>query len=425
MRAVYWLIRKDILRFMADRNGAVLTLLTPVILGALMGSLLGGSDESPELKVLVVDLDKSQRSGELVKAMDGDETLVVEVVTEAVAMQRIEEGDASVALVLPEGAGEALTPFAMFGGTQLDARLLYDPSRKIEADLCAGLMTKIMMEQVGKRFGDPQSMGQMFRGIRAREAANPNSDAYTTRWLAFLDEGISLTDAQATPQEPSAPSRGMRPPLNVNKEAVIAAGSGSGYNSYAHNFAGSLCLFLLFWALDAAKELVNEKEQGTLLRLRSAPLSVGQLLAARALSAAVVAVLMACCVYGSAMLFFDVKVLGTLVGFGVMLFSIAFFIGAFTVLLVGITRSERQLANVGVIAVLLMSFVGGAMIPSFVMPDWVQSVAMVLPTHWATEGLAAATWRGLGLEHAMVPAGVLAGISALCLVIGVRAYRWE
>ncbi len=425
MSAVFWLVRKDLLRFLADRNGAILTLLTPVILGALMGSLMGSSDEARELAVLVVDLDGSPRSQELVAAMDADETLAVEVVSEADARRRIEEGDASVALVLPKGTGEALTPFAMFGGTQLESRLLHDPSHKVEADLCAGLMTKIMMEQVGARLGDPRSMGQMFRGIKARVGEASPDDPTEARWLSLLDEGIALTDTRDAQKAPGPSGGGMRPPLKLEKVAVTAAGPGAGYNSYAHNFAGALCLFLLFWALEAAKELVNEKGQGTLLRLRTAPISPAQLLAARGLSAGLVAAVMAVCVYASAMVFFGVRVLGSVPGFLLMLASVCVFIGAFTVLLVGITRSERQLANVGVVAVLVMSFLGGAMIPSFVMPDWVQSLAAVLPTYWSTEGLAASTWRGLGFSHALMPAGVLLGISALCVVVGVRTYRWD
>ena len=85
----------------------------------------------------------------------------------------------------------------------------------------------------------------------------------------------------------------------------------------------------------------------------------------------------------------------------------AVFISSFSVALSDRCTSPRQAASFGTFFSLVASFLGGAWMPSFLLPDWVQSIAQVLPTHWATKGFAAATWRGLDFAAAAVPAAAL------------------
>ena len=214
-------------------------------------------------------------------------------------------------------------------------------------------------------------------------------------------------------------------PIAISKESVLAESNTDGYNTYSHNFAGMLCMFLMFWALDAGKELIQERDSGVLLRIRSTPVGIGHVLTARAISAMVVALGMTVGVYGLGMIVFDVEVLGSILGFLLVLLAQAFFIGGMAVLLAGVGRTERQVTNLGGFVVLIMSFLGGAWMPSFVLPEWVQGVAQVLPSYWSTQGLAAMTWRGLPLESAWLPAGILAFQGLVCALIGWRAYRWN
>jgi len=87
--------------------------------------------------------------------------------------------------------------------------------------------------------------------------------------------------------------------------------------------------------------------------------------------------------------------------------------------------TKEEIGTFGTFSILAMSFAGGAMIPSFVMPEWILGVARALPTYWATEGLAAATWRGLPLVDSLLPAGILVAFSVFFAVIGIRRFRWE
>jgi ABC-2 type transport system permease protein len=65
-----------------------------------------------------------------------------------------------------------------------------------------------------------------------------------------------------------------------------------------------------------------------------------------------------------------------------------------------------------------MVMLGGAWVPSFLFPDWVQKITVAVPTRWAIDGLDAMTWRGLGMDAAVT---AMAAQLAFALVFGVLA----
>jgi ABC-2 type transport system permease protein len=68
---------------------------------------------------------------------------------------------------------------------------------------------------------------------------------------------------------------------------------------------------------------------------------------------------------------------------------------------------------------------GGAWVPSFIFPQWLQRITVVMPARWAVDGLDAVVWRGLGFEAAIVPIAVLLLFSVVFGVLAVTRFRWE
>jgi ABC-2 type transport system permease protein len=60
-----------------------------------------------------------------------------------------------------------------------------------------------------------------------------------------------------------------------------------------------------------------------------------------------------------------------------------------------------------------------------VFPEWLQSLSLAIPTRWAIDGFAAMTWRGLGLEAALTPVGVLLAFSAAMFSLALWRFRWD
>jgi len=78
-----------------------------------------------------------------------------------------------------------------------------------------------------------------------------------------------------------------------------------------------------------------------------------------------------------------------------------------------------------IMATLLLVMVGGAWVPAFVFPRWLQEASLYVPTRWAVDGLDGATWRGLPFSSAVLPMVVLAGSAAVCLAVAIWRFRWE
>jgi ABC-2 type transport system permease protein len=94
-------------------------------------------------------------------------------------------------------------------------------------------------------------------------------------------------------------------------------------------------------------------------------------------------------------------------------------------MLASIGRSAPATRGIAVMVTLLMVMVGGAWVPSFVFPKWLQQASLAAPTRWAVDGFDAMTWRGLGFDAAVAPILVLAGTAALCLVIAIYRFKWD
>jgi ABC-2 type transport system permease protein len=72
-----------------------------------------------------------------------------------------------------------------------------------------------------------------------------------------------------------------------------------------------------------------------------------------------------------------------------------------------------------------MVMLGGAWVPTFVFPSWLQRLTVVVPARWAVDGLDAMTWRGVGLSGAVAPTLMLLGFAALFGAVAVSQFRWE
>ena len=77
------------------------------------------------------------------------------------------------------------------------------------------------------------------------------------------------------------------------------------------------------------------------------------------------------------------------------------------------------------LAVLMMVMLGGAWVPTFIFPAWLQQLTVIVPVRWAVDGLDAMTWRGIGLSGALIPVAVLLGFAAAFASVAASRFRWE
>ena len=421
------LVRKDLQLFFSDRRAVILSFAVPIAIASFFGSIFGGSgNESSEparIPIAVVDRDGSAISKGIVAGMQADRSLATSTPSLADARTAAQKGDVAVAVIVPSGFGDAAGRAFLSQGTRPQVDLLFDPSRGAELAMVRGILTGHVMEAVGN---------EVFTGAQGRAIVNDTLgqlDAAavpgeTRETLRSLLQSVQRLNQQS--DTPGAAVGGvMAVPYDVKEAAVVAGGPNAQYNGYAHSFAGMGIQFLLFAAIELAMGILLERELGIWKRFRSAPLSRFTLLGARAASGTVITLLTLVVSFGFAMIVFGVRIHGSVLGFAAIAVACSIMAATFGLLVAALGKTAAATRRVATFAVLVMVMLGGAWVPSFIFPAWLQRITVVIPARWAVDGLDAMTWRGLGIEAAIVPTLVLLGFAVLFAGLTLARFRWE
>jgi len=389
------LIRKDIILFLSDRRALVMTLALPIVIAAFFGSLFGSGARTSAIEVALVQQDGSEIGNRIAAGLKADPNLRITPMTRDAAEKAVRKGDQKVAIVLPAGFGEAAGA-ALFGnGAKPAIPLLYDPSQPAVLGMVKGMLTQQVMSVVSaEMFGGKMGQEMTERSLRQLdEKAQTDPDS-----RALRDMLASVRKFQALPQKDAGASgaagRGLSMPFTTRDQQLSSGAAEQGYNAYAHAFAGMGVQFILFMGIDMGIGILLAQRTGVWNRLLAAPVGLTQLLLSRAASGAIIAFTLLCIVFAVAVLVFGVHIasvpgfLGLALCFGVLTASLGLLIAAFG-------KTPEAARRIAMFAVLIMVMLGGAWMPSFLFPEWLQKLTMAVPTRWAVDGLDAVTWRGM------------------------------
>ena len=183
--------------------------------------------------------------------------------------------------------------------------------------------------------------------------------------------------------------------------------------------------FVLFMGIEIGVGILLMRRLGLWKRLRAAPLSRTLLLASRIASGTLIASLLMTGIYAAGIAFFGVRVEGSVVGFAAIGLAFALLTSTFGLLIAALGKTPEATRGLAVLATLLLVMLGGAWVPAFVFPEWLQTATLFTPTRWAVDGLEAMTWRGQGIEAAYAPVAAMLAFSAVFALIAIRRFDWE
>jgi ABC-2 type transport system permease protein len=303
--------------------------------------------------------------------------------------------------------------------------VLYDPSHGAEMSMVQGILTGHVMEAVSKEMFNGQTGRDVVKdtlaqldqfGMAAEEKKNLRE---VLQGVQGLNAG---QDAKGSTQ--GAPREGLTVPFQVRSEAVTS-GTGVQYNGYAHSFGGMGIQFILFVGIEVGVGLLLQRQRGVWKRLRAAPLSRGVLLGSRATSAAMTSMFVLMVLFGFARVVFGVRIQGSMAGFLGVCAAFSLMTAAWGLLIAALGKTPEATRGLAIVTTLLMVMLGGAWVPTFVFPPWLQKLTVVIPTRWAMDGLDATTWRGLGFSAAALPIALLTGCALVFGALAVMRFRWE
>jgi ABC-2 type transport system permease protein len=429
MRAFSALVLKDLRLFFADRRAVVTMVLAPIAIASFFGFIFtgeGGDRPASRVGVIVVDEDGSPISRDLAARLQSDAALAVTPGSLAEAREAVRRGRAAAAVHFPRGFAEQAAAAFFGGGERPKATLplLYDPSRATEAAMVQGILAGHAMESISKEM----FTGQTGRDALDRSLANVEQSrdlpADERGALGRLLSGVRGWNDLARARGTTGGAAGLTIPFDVTREAVTSR-RGMPYNSYAHSFAGMGVQFLLFVGIDMGVGLLLQRRDGLWKRLRAAPLSRGVLLGSRATSTALLSLFVLGALFLFARLAFGVRIEGSAAGFAGICVAFSLMTAAFGLLIASIGKTPESTRGLAIVATLLLVMLGGAWVPTFVFPAWLQTLTAVVPTRWAVDGLDATTWRGLGFGAVARPLTYLLATAIGCAAVSVATFRWD
>ena len=438
--ALVALVRKDLILYFSNRRAVLVTVAAPIAIAAFFGTLFGNSnDKGPsQVPIAIVDRDGSALSKRVVADMNADKTFEVRPLDEPQAIDAVNRGKIRALVILPEKFGES-APRAMFGGRDKPhIEIRYDPSQAITLQVVQGLLAQHVMENVSRSAfsldADPTSVGVIEdarRGVRDNPRMGDGERRDFNNMFDAIDRvRASNARSASTGQNNAAKGTtgngaGMQVPYAVDTVEASAGPAKVKYNSYAHSFVGMGVQFILFMGIDLGIKLLTMRRQGLWQRLRAAPLSRGFLLASQVASGALIAAILFALIFAAGIIGFGVRVDGSFFGFVGMILAFALMTASFGLFIAALGKTPEATRGLAIFATLLMVMLGGAWVPSFIFPQWLQTVSLAMPTRWAVDGLDAMTWRGLGLDAAWVPIVTLLAFSLVFGVIAVLRFRWD
>lgn len=420
LRQVLAIITHDLRVFLADRSNLPGLLVTPVvmtvIIGLVSGGALGGSPGPVRLDVL--DHDGSAASERLIETVDAAHSAMLicplrgdapeecgEVQGGATgreaALERVAEGDVIGLLEIPHGfgrrleAGEATTltlhSTGDFGPGQTAQRALSAAVQQINGAALAAELGVAALPELGTA---------------------PEADAVTQIHSQLYERALAIW---------------LRQPVQVElvwsgaEEAELGGGLRQGLG---HSVPGMGSMFVMMTVFGGMAKLIEERDQWTLQRLASMPLSRGALLAGKIGARFSLGLLQ----------FLVVFAVGAVLGmnFGADPVALVLLALVYTLSVTALSfalgsrlSNQEQASGLALLLALTLAPLGGAWWPLEITPPLMQIAGHISPIAWAMDGFLALTYESARLADIWLPMVVLLAITAAAFAVAVPRLRYQ
>lgn len=420
MRQLIALALKDLRLMPRNKGGMFFTFVWPILMTVLFGLAFGGGSNGEQRKIgiAVVDEDNTDTSRQFLTKLGASFELFSMTRTEAENAVRL--GDRTAYIVIKPGFGTASEQ--MFYGSPREVELGVDPRRQAEAGMVEGLLMKHASADMQKMFTDPAASAQMadraLADLKRAPAGSAPQLAPVERFLGELKAFMGTTAAAGPGAATGGPNEWQ--PLKITATDVAREYRGP-QNAFDITFPQGVIWGLIGCVMTFGISLVTERTHGTMVRLRMAPLTRVQILGGKAL---------AC--FLSIMLV-EVMLLGLALALGVRpssypilalagLSAAICFVG-FMMLIASLGKTEQSASGAAWAIMMPLSMIGGAMVPQFVMPAWMQSMSVISPIRWALLAIEGGVWRQFTLSEMVLPCTILIAVGLACFAAGTRGLR--
>ncbi|MBS1232078.1 MAG: hypothetical protein H6R35_916, partial [Bacteroidetes bacterium] len=333
------LFNKDLKLFFHDQRSVILTFLLPLILISLFAFAYGGIGEfdgrSEPVSLLVADLDQTVSSKAIISSIDTLKDIRIVMSDSEKSEELVIKGKYACALIIYKGFQDSLD-----AGNETPIELVYDRSREMEIALLQQSLIGTLMSSTGNII------------IKKR------IENYLQGQFPFIDKNISDNITRA------ASGNGKNMP--EIKWTSVAGEKNDTKLGLIQAVAGTAILMLLFSVAGVGTSILEEKENGTINRLLYSPLKGSTILYSKMLFAFFISVLQLTTMFIFAWLVFNMDMSVNIPGLILMITATSFAVSSLGIFLAAVAKTRQQAQNLSTIIILVMSAIGGSMIPLFI-----------------------------------------------------------
>jgi ABC-2 type transport system permease protein len=390
------LFKKDLKLFFHDQRSVILTFLLPVILISLFAFAYGGigvfDGRSEPVNLLVADMDQTRSSKEIVNKIDSLEDTRIIFSEAAKSKELVIKGEYACALIIYKGFQDSLE-----AGNATSIELVYDRSREMEIGILQQNLISTLMSSAGKI-------------IVKKSIETYLQDQFPTIDKT-ISENILRTAIKNDNNKPAIKWTSIVGEKNNTKLGLIQA------------VAGTAILMLLFSVAGVGTSILEEKENGTINRLLYSPLKGSTILYGKMLFAFFISILQLTAMFLFAWLILNMDLSVNIPALILMIIATAFAVSSLGIFLAAIAKTRQQAQNLSTIIILIMSAIGGSMIPLFIMPSILQKIALLSVNYWGIQGFYDVFWRLLPLKAILPKILILLSIGIIMTFSSILLFK--
>ncbi len=413
MRKIFYIAFKDVRRTFRDVPALATMLAAPLIIALVLGAAFGGSKgfSIAPTKVVVVNLDAAAtpatggQIGDSVVAILKDPALkdvlqVEQLAGEQEARDRVDNGDAAVAVIVPAGLTAALTQ------SQADPKtiLLYsDPTKTIGP----GIVNTVIQRVVAQVNGAWAAAGTAAQLATTSGITDPAVVAQLAGTAAqtFVSQAQSAPGLTVAAREPQVAAAAKTKVVGVAGPILV----------------GMMIFFMFLAASNVARSILDEDVTGTLPRLFTTPTPRGVILGGKFLSVLLTVLIQAAVLIVAGRLIFGID-WGGLAPVGALTVVGAAVAAGFAVCLMSLARTPGQAGAIASGVFLVMALVGGNFVGTANPGGIFGTVRLFTPNGWLLKGWDS-TLRGGSIGDVLLPVVVVLAFAVVTLSIGVVIFR--
>jgi ABC-type multidrug transport system permease subunit len=418
-------IAKKELKVIAHDRGALVGLfLLPiafilVMTTALQGVFDSGSSDNP-VQLLIVNQDQGTIATNVIHdlgtipGLEMIERQAGQPLTRAAAEDLITTGKYSIALVFPSDFSARILAMA----TQADSpkttvTFITDPT--VGSQLLSPAQGMVQ-GYVDREASIAQVPGRTQLDFEALAGQAPAGQAQVVRTIGATFASQLATDQSQRTNDTGVVYEVVSP---AKYQTVVRP------TSAQQNVPGYTIYGVFFIMQTIAISILREKSEGTFRRLQAAPLAQATLLAGKLLPYFLVNLIQIALMFTVGVLVFHMSLGHDPLALLLLSLAAAATATGLGILLASLTKTQEQAGSLGTLLAVMLSAIGGSMIPTSVMPNFMQTLARFTPHFWGLAGFQDVMVRGLGVSAILPSVGMLLAFAAAFWAIAIWRFRFE